>query len=68
LGDCEHSFHWMPNYEKKANEIVDFIKDLKIDILVMVNYKHSFIENIFKEPVIKKMGMHPLIPFLVIPE
>jgi nucleotide-binding universal stress UspA family protein len=67
LEDYEHSFHWMPDYEKKTNEIVDFIKDLKIDLLSMVNYKHSFIENIIKEPIIKKMGMHPIIPFLVIP-
>jgi hypothetical protein len=57
----------MPNYAKKTNEIVDFIKDLKIDLLAMVNYKHGFIENIIKEPIIKKMGMHPIIPFLVIP-
>jgi nucleotide-binding universal stress UspA family protein len=67
LEDYEHSFHWMPDYEKKTNEIVDFIKDLKIDLLSMVNYKHGFIENIIKEPIIKKMGMHPIIPFLVIP-
>ena len=67
LEDYEHSFHWMPDYEKKTNEIVDFIKDLKIDLLSMVNYKHGFLENIIKEPIIKKMGMHPIIPFLVIP-
>ena len=67
LADYEHSFHWMPDYSKKADEINEFIKDLKIDVLVMVNYKHSFIENIVNEPVIKKMGKHPLIPFLVIP-
>lgn len=67
LENYEHSFHWMPNYDKKANEIMEFVKDLKIDILAMVNYKHSFIENIIKEPVIKKMGTHPIIPFLVIP-
>ncbi|HKK12275.1 MAG TPA: universal stress protein [Flavobacteriaceae bacterium] len=67
LADYDHSFHWMPDYTKKANEINEFIKDLKIDVLVMVNYKHSVIENIVKEPVIKKMGKHPLIPFLVLP-
>ena len=67
LEDYELSCHWMPNYAKKTNEIVDFIKDLKIDLLAMVNYKHGFIENIIKEPIIKKMGMHPIIPFLVIP-
>jgi hypothetical protein len=34
----------------------------------MVNYKHAFIEHIIKEPVIKKIGFNPIVPFLVIPE
>lgn len=66
--DYEHSFHWMPDYSKKSTEINDFIEELKIDILAMVNYKHSFIESIVNEPVIKKIGFHPIVPFLVIPD
>ena len=42
--------------------------DLKINLLVLVNYKHSLIEKITKEPIIKKIGFHPIVPFLVIPE
>ncbi|WCO02853.1 universal stress protein [Psychroserpens ponticola] len=61
------SFHVMPNYAKKTVEINDFIELLEINMLVMINYKHSFIERILKEPIIKKIGFHPLIPFLVIP-
>lgn len=68
LENFEHSFHWMPKYAKKALEINDFIEELDIDILVMINYKHSFIQKIVNEPVIKKIGFHPKIPFLVIPE
>ena len=67
LEDYEHSFHWMPDYANKSHEITTFIKDLEIDILVMMNYKHSFLENLLKEPVVKKIGTHPLVPFLVIP-
>lgn len=67
LKDYAHSFHWMPDYDSKTQEIHDFIEELEIDILVMINYKHSFIENIIKEPIIKKIGFHPTIPFLVIP-
>ena len=58
----------MPKYAEKATEINHFIEELEIDILAMVNYKHSFIEKIINEPVIKKIGFHPNIPFLVIPE
>ena len=62
------SFHFMPKYAKKVVEINDFIQYLEVNILVMVNYKHSFIESIVKEPIIKTIGFHPLIPFLVVPD
>lgn len=68
LKDYKHHFFWIPNYGKKANDINDFIKEQNINMLAMVNYKHSFIEKITKEPVIKTIGFQPFIPFLVIPE
>jgi nucleotide-binding universal stress UspA family protein len=68
LKDYKTHFYWIPNYGKKANDINDFIKEQKIDMLAMVNYKHSFIEKITKEPVIKTIGFQPVVPFLVIPE
>lgn len=67
LKDNEHSFHWMPAYNKKSDVINDFIDDLNIDVLAMFNYKHSLIEAITKEPIIKNIGYHPTIPFLIIP-
>jgi len=67
LKDYSSSFHWMPDYAKKTQEINDFIEELDINILVMINYKHSLIESIIKEPIIKKFGFKPIIPVLVIP-
>ena len=67
LEDYPHSFHWMPDYAKKEKTIIDFIEELDINVLVMINYKHSFIESIINEPVIKKIGFHATIPFFVIP-
>lgn len=67
LEDYPHSFHWMPDYGKKEDAINSFIEEQGINILVMINYKHSFIEGIVNEPVIKKIGFQPTIPFLVIP-
>lgn len=67
LLEHEHSFHWMPNYTKKSEVINDFIEELHIDVLAMFNYKHSIIENIVKEPIIKNIGYQPTIPFLIIP-
>lgn len=68
LKDFDHSFHFMPSYGKMTEEINDFIEDLEINMLSLVNYQHSFIESIVNEPVIKKIGFKPLVPFLVIPE
>lgn len=67
LENYPHSFHWMPDYEKKSTEINDFIEELNINILAMINYERSFIERIVNEPVIKKIGFNPSVPFLVIP-
>lgn len=67
LSNYEHSYHWMPNYANKTIEINDFIAELNIDILAMINYKKSIIEKFTKEPIIKKLGFHPIVPFLVIP-
>lgn len=61
------SFHWMPDYASKTQEINDFIDELNINILVMINYKHSLIESIVKEPIIKKIGFEPKVPVLTIP-
>lgn len=68
LKDYNCSYHWMPDYTKKVEEINVFIEDLKINILVMINYWHSLFENLFNEPVIKKIGLQPKVPFLVIPD
>jgi len=68
LSNFEHTFHWMPDYNKMTTVIQDFIEELDIDILAMAKHRHSLIENIINEPIVKKIGFHPVIPFLVIPE
>jgi len=67
LEDHRHSFHWMPDNARKTEEINDFILRQAVDMLVMINYKHSFFESIVNEPIIKNMGFSPKIPFMVIP-
>ncbi|WP_431136870.1 universal stress protein [Psychroserpens mesophilus] len=67
LQDYPHTFHWMSDYGKKEEAIKDFVEELDINILTMINYEHSFIESIIKEPIIKHIGFQPTVPFLVIP-
>lgn len=67
LDDHSNSLHWMPDYGTKEQAINDFIEEFDIKLLAMINYKHGFMENLIKEPVVKKIGYHTMIPFLVIP-
>lgn len=64
----KYEFHVIPDFSTIENAIQAFMEELEIDILMMIYYKHSFLERILKEPVIKKMTFHTNIPFLVIPE
>jgi hypothetical protein len=64
----EHSFHIISDTGSKEASIHHCIEQLHIDILAMVYYSHGFIDRILREPVIKKLGFHLKIPFLVIPE
>jgi K+-sensing histidine kinase KdpD len=60
-------FHEMPDNEI-VNAINEFQVKRKINLLVMVQNKHTFMERLFIEPVIKKIGFHITIPFMVIPQ
>lgn len=43
-----------------------YIKDNKIDMLVMTNSRHSYLENLLYTSNIDKLGLHINIPFLVL--
>ncbi|TVZ14763.1 universal stress protein [Maribacter sp. MAR_2009_72] len=60
-------FHDVPSNEI-TTAINNFQLKQKINLLVMVQNKHTFLERLFIEPVIKKIGFHVNIPFLVIPQ
>jgi nucleotide-binding universal stress UspA family protein len=59
-------FHEMPNNEI-INGINEFQLKNKINLLVMMMNKHTFLERLFLKPVIKKIGLNLHIPFMVIP-
>lgn len=66
LEGIAHEFH----IQKKNNlseAIEKFQNEYSVDILVMINNKHSFFENLLRSPIIKKIGFLTKIPFLVIP-
>ena len=48
--------------------INQFQKTAEVQMLAMIQNKHTFLERLFIEPVIKKIGFHVTIPFMVIPD
>lgn len=66
MGEGKHRFHDLPSQEI-IEGINSFRSKGKVDLLVMIQNKHTFMERLFIEPVIKKIGFHVTIPFMVLP-
>jgi nucleotide-binding universal stress UspA family protein len=49
-----------------SNEIYRYIKDYETDLLVMINRRHSFLENILFQDNVDKIGLSINIPFLAL--
>ena len=58
-------FHRIDEPEK-TKAIMIFINELEIDMLVMVNSRYTYLENIINQSTVDKIGLHPKIPFLVL--
>lgn len=67
LAETAHLFHDLPT-QGLIDAINNFQLKKRMNLLVMVKNKHTFFERLFIEPVIKKIGFHVTIPFMVIPE
>lgn len=61
-----HMFHELRN-ENITDAIDEFQMNNKINMLVMINNKHSFFENLFFKSTLNQIGFHLNVPFLVIP-
>ena len=66
LSGIAHLFHDLPSQEI-ITAINGFQVKKRMNLLVMVQNKHTFLERLFIEPTIKKIGFHVTIPFMVVP-
>jgi nucleotide-binding universal stress UspA family protein len=66
LAPMDKTTHEFPDQTVIA-AINGFQQEQGMDLLVMVQNKHTFFERLFIEPVIKKMGFHTTVPFMVMP-
>lgn len=67
LAETAHLFHDLPS-QGIIDAINNFQLKKRMNLLVMIKNKHTFFERLFIEPIIKKIGFHITIPFMVIPE
>lgn len=68
--DFEHdtvSFFTIPDNDVETT-VFDFITSQEIDVLAMLTYKRSFLQELFRESFAKKMTYHTEIPLLVLHE
>lgn len=50
----------------KTQAILKYIEKEDIDLLVLVNSRHSYLENVLYTSTLDEIGLHPKIPFLVL--
>ncbi|HET6225552.1 MAG TPA: universal stress protein [Bacteroidia bacterium] len=67
IGGMPHSFHYSED-EDIIHGINHFVKDQKIELLVMVPREHTPLYKLFNEPQTKRMAFHTSIPLLTIKE
>ncbi|MGB5436800.1 MAG: universal stress protein [Maribacter sp.] len=68
LNEVEHYVHTVSELNSVSKTLEVFTKELDIHLLAMLNYQHSYMEKMTREPVVKRMAFHTQIPLLVIPE
>jgi len=68
LGDLDVTFHNVDFDADVAHTLEKFIAETKVDLMVLIRYRHTVWEKIIGEPVVKKMTFHTKIPLLILPE
>ncbi|PQV50448.1 nucleotide-binding universal stress UspA family protein [Jejuia pallidilutea] len=64
---CKNDTHFYTVNKKHVSEAInDYIAEYKIDMLVMVNTRHSHLENILYQSSIDKISLNVGIPFLAL--
>ncbi|NDV16736.1 universal stress protein [Muricauda sp. TY007] len=66
LLEHNHKFYDLPDQEL-IEAINGFQQETPVEMLAMVKNKHTFLERLFVEPIIKNIGFHSKVPFLVLP-
>ncbi len=66
LQDCKHEFYTKEGLSL-VKAILEFEENFDIDLLIMVNNKHSFFRNLLFTSPVSKIGFRTENPFLILP-
>ena len=67
LSEYDTQFHFLPKEANISKTLHNFIDGKDMDLLALVYHKHAFIKQLFREPVVSRVGKHTHVPTLVIP-
>lgn len=67
LSEYDTVFHFINKKDSISKTIHNFMDSNNIDLLSLVYHKHAFIKQLFREPVVSRVGKHTHTPTLVIP-
>ncbi|MDT0605770.1 universal stress protein [Croceitalea rosinachiae] len=68
FAEIEHYVHTVSELNSVSQSLEVFSEELGIHLLAMLNYQHSYMERMTREPIVKRAAFHTQIPLLVIPE
>ncbi|UII77068.1 universal stress protein [Flagellimonas sp. HMM57] len=68
MSDTEHYVHTVSELNSVSKTLEIFSQELDIHLLALLNYQHSYMEKMTREPIVKRTAFHTQIPLLVIPE
>ncbi len=68
LKGVEHYVHTVSELNSVSKTLETFAEEMDIHLLAMLNYQHSYMEQLTREPIVKRLVFHTQIPLLVIPE
>ncbi|MCZ4319076.1 universal stress protein [Aequorivita viscosa] len=67
LTEYDTEFHFIPKIATISKSLHAFVDKNNLDLLALVYHKHAFLKQLFREPVVSRVGKHTHVPTMVIP-
>lgn len=68
LQGTDYTFHQDDQATDLSTAIANFAREERADIIALIHYRHSFMERLTREPVIKQVAFSTKVPLLILPD